>query len=62
MKYHITKLDRRHNGNHWFKYSVRPNTYDKIVSAKELVELRNWCWEHYGASAEPVPLILKHAV
>ena len=38
MKYKITKLDRRHNGYSRFKYSVSPVSYNKLQSAKDLVD------------------------
>jgi hypothetical protein len=52
MKYKITKLDRRHNGYTWYKYSVSPNTVDRIRGGELLIEVRNWLWATYGPSAE----------
>jgi hypothetical protein len=52
MNYKITKLDRRHNGCAWYKYSVSPNTKDLIHSAELLNQARNWMWATYGPSAE----------
>ena len=51
MKYKITKLDKRYNGHLRFAYCVSPVT-SGIQGAKDLVELRNWCWENYGPSTE----------
>jgi hypothetical protein len=53
MDYKITKLDRRHNGKMWYKYSVSPtNKVERIRRAELLNEARNWCWETYGPSSE----------
>lgn len=44
----IGKLDKRHNGHGKFKYYVNFsfNTLQKFV------EVRNWCWQTWGPSAE----------
>jgi hypothetical protein len=52
MNYKITKLDKRHNGYNFYKYSISPNTFDKIKGAELLIEVRNWLWATYGPSAE----------
>lgn len=52
MNYKVTKLDKRHNGKMWYKYSVSPNTVDRIRGAELLNEARNWFWATYGPSAE----------
>jgi hypothetical protein len=53
MDYKITKLDRRHSGSHWYKYSVSPVvTLDKVRQTQLLIEARNWMWATYGPSAE----------
>ena len=52
MNYKITKLDRRHNGYSFYKYSISPNTVDLIKGAELLIKVRNWLWETYGPSAE----------
>jgi len=52
MTYKITKLDRRHNGFTFYKYSISPNTVDQIKGSELLVQLRNWCWATFGPSAE----------
>ena len=52
MNYKITKLDRRHNGRSWYKYSVSPNTIDHLRGGELLNAIRNWCWDTYGPSSE----------
>ena len=52
MNYKITKLDRRHNGYNFYKYSISPNTCLLPESAELLKELRNWCWATWGPGAE----------
>ena len=54
MKYKITKLDRRHNGWGRYKYSIVPDTYNKIEGHQLLNDLREWCWATYGPGAELV--------
>jgi len=43
-----SKLDRRHTGYGDFKYSI---TFRGIETGK-FCEIRNWCWEQWGPSAE----------
>jgi len=50
--YKVTKLDRRHNGYNFYKYSISPNRINRIENMELLIELRNWCWATYGPSAE----------
>ena len=52
QKYKVTKLDRRHNGYSFYKYSISPIERDYIKSRQDLIELRNCCWETYGPGAE----------
>lgn len=44
----IGKLDRRHNGHLQFKYYARFLT----ISMDQFCEVRNWCWQTWGPSAE----------
>lgn len=54
----FTKLDRRHNGFHYWKYYVnRPNTdYGKMLtlygSQSIFFQWREWCWAQWGPSKE----------
>ena len=50
--YAVTKLDRRHNGNSRFKYSISPITRDLIQSRRDFQTLREWAWATYGPSME----------
>jgi hypothetical protein len=52
MSYKITKLDRRHNGYTWYKYYITPGNFEYHESRRLLTDLRNWCWDTYGPSAE----------
>ena len=52
MNYRVTKLDRRHNGYNFYKYSISPNTVDQIKGGELLIKVRNWLWSTYGPSAE----------
>ena len=52
MKYKVTKLDKRHNGHTWYKYSVSPATRDYHESRAAVIAARNWLWDTYGPSAE----------
>ena len=57
MDYRITKLDKRHNGHLFYKYSVAPiwhsaYTYTSTVYDQQFVNVRNWCWETWGPSTE----------
>lgn len=52
MKYKVTRLDRRHTGYSFYAYSIAPTVRTMPETADLLVELRNWCWSTYGASAE----------
>ena len=52
MNYRVTKLDKRHNGYNFYKYSISPNTVDRIKGGELLIEVRNWLWATYGPSAE----------
>lgn len=42
------KLDKRHTGHSRFKYFAS-FSYTNI---HKFVEVRNWCWENWGPSAE----------
>ena len=42
------KLDKRHNGNSRFKYFASFG-YGELL---KFVEVRNWCWQTWGPSAE----------
>jgi hypothetical protein len=47
----LSKLDRRHTGTEHFKYRVRiDGSRDDRV--KKFLEIRQWCWDTWGASAE----------
>jgi hypothetical protein len=50
-KFKIIKLDRRYNGFGMFKYAVEPTNFAKSLRL-QLFEVRKWCWETWGASAE----------
>jgi hypothetical protein len=52
MKYKITRLDKRHNGYMFYKYSISPDMTYREENIDLLVELRNWCWATFGPSAE----------
>ena len=52
MKYKITKLDRRHNGYTFYKYFIDPTAVYSPEKIGDFVDLRNWCWDTYGPSAE----------
>lgn len=42
------KLDKRHNGHRDFKYYVQFSSLEQ----QKFVEVRNWCWQTWGPSAE----------
>ena len=44
----IGKLDRRHNGHGIFRYYVRFTS----AELEKFVDVRNWCWQTWGASCE----------
>lgn len=44
----IIKLDRRYTGSEMFKYCVDFGWLEN----KKFTEVRQWCWETFGASAE----------
>ena len=44
----IVKLDRRYTGSDQFKFCIEFNW----LESKKFVDVREWCWELYGASAE----------
>ena len=56
MKLEIKKLDGRHTGYNYFKYSVR--VYSDYLLFKNRVvdnyyfEMRDWCWQTWGGSKE----------
>jgi hypothetical protein len=55
MTFKITKLDRRYNGNKWFKYvaevgyNYSRNRDDRIGHFKKA---REWLWSTFGPSCE----------
>lgn len=57
MEYKVTKLDRRHGGQKWFKYFV---THAKLgwdykerwKAEREFIEWQAWCWKTYGQGTE----------
>jgi hypothetical protein len=49
----VTKLDRRHTGNHYFAYYVTPNASSTIYQHIVIFhDWRLWCWETFGPSGE----------
>ena len=50
--YKVTKLDKRHNGYSFYKYSISPAVFERGRAAELIIELRNWCWATYGPSTE----------
>lgn len=52
MKYHITKLDRRHSGHWHFKYRVEFHRNPGINKQLIFCDVRNWCDDTYGHSCE----------
>ena len=47
----LEKLDRRHVGNEFFKHRVWISD-GRREGLLPITEIRNWCWEVWGASAE----------
>ena len=49
MALKLETLDGRHSGNYYFKYRVWVHGTDRV---RDFIQIRNWCWEVWGASAE----------
>ena len=47
----VQKLDKRHSGNHYFKYYV-VSTKIWAERYQELQYWREWCWTTFGPAAE----------
>ena len=52
MNYQVTKLDKRHSGYGFYKYSISPLVRTMPESVEALKILRNWCWATWGPSSE----------
>jgi hypothetical protein len=48
----VTKLDRRFNGHHIFKYVIEPNVIGKEEKIEEFKQWREWSWLVFGPSSE----------
>lgn len=51
----VTKLDGRHNGNHYFDYYVTPRNVTPRTINQDIAifhDWRVWCWETFGPSGE----------
>lgn len=51
MFYKIKKLDKRMGGSGYFAYKAELNGY-AALRLKRSIEVRQWCWETFGPSAE----------
>jgi hypothetical protein len=51
MKYKVTKMDRRHTGNHKFKYYVSVKL-TRLSTFGDFNSYREWCWNTWGPSME----------
>jgi len=49
----VTKLDRRHTGNHYFAYYATPSESSAMnQNIATFHAWRVWCWETFGPSGE----------
>jgi hypothetical protein len=52
MKFHITRLDRRHKGYKQFSHYITPIWSSTLADKLKFFEWRKWCWETWGAGIE----------
>jgi len=52
MRFRVSKLDKRHNGNHLFSHYTNFGNVYSTETKLAFVEMRNWCWESWGPGME----------